>query len=136
MGCLTRRKFLELSGYAAAAAVVTLPAPPASARKIAIRLEKVPACQAVGGATIVKVKGKQILIVRDGETSVRAFDPTCTHQQCTVAWAPEPKLLQCPCHKSAFDLDGNVKGGPATVNLTTYPARLSGERVIIDLGTE
>lgn len=38
--------------------------------------------------------------------SVECFNAICPHAGCFVAYSPERKLFQCPCHTSSFELDG------------------------------
>ena len=37
-----------------------------------------------------------------------AFNAICPHAGCFIAHAPERNLFQCPCHNSAFQLDGSI----------------------------
>jgi Rieske Fe-S protein len=116
---------------AAAGAAWLLRAGVAQAKKLAIKLEQVPALKKVGGAAILKLAGKDVMLIRDGKASVRALSPICTHQKCYVKYNPANKKIECGCHKSSYDLNGKVLGGPAPAPLPTFPARLDGDRIIV-----
>jgi cytochrome b6-f complex iron-sulfur subunit len=131
----TRRAFLSILSLAAGA-LVTLPSLVARAKKLALPLTKVPALEKVDGAVTLNIKGRTVLFVRDGETSVRAIDPTCTHKQCTVVYQPAQKGFECPCHQSRFSADGKVLSGPAPAPLETFPAELDGDRILLTLPDE
>lgn len=121
----TRRGFLGTT-IALAAAAVLVPTRTlfAKARKLAVKLDKAAALKQVGGSATLKLKGRTILFVRDSETSVRAIDAICTHKQCVVEYKRDATQIECPCHASAFGLDGTVKAGPAPKPLQTFPATL------------
>ncbi len=104
------------------------PSPP-----VAIDLAQVKKLRKVGGWMIIKVQGTQMLLLRDGPDSVRAFDPTCTHQQCTVAYNGRERRFDCPCHGASYDLDGTPRDRLPKGPLKRYPARLDGDRVIVEL---
>ena len=41
-----------------------------------------------------------------GTNKVTAFNATCPHAGCMVSFKPERNQFQCPCHTSAFEVDG------------------------------
>jgi cytochrome b6-f complex iron-sulfur subunit len=129
-----RRPFLLSSGLSLAA-LLGLPtiAARAAGSKVAISLAKLEPLKSVGGSITLKVKGKLLLLVRDGPTSVRAFNAVCTHRQCLVAFNAGENKIKCPCHGSQFDLDGRVIHGPAPRPLETYAAELAGDQIIVTL---
>ena len=127
-GPTNRRGFIMTAG-AYAAGLLLLPARAwAKAKGLAVKLDKAEALKTVGGSVTLKLKGKEILFIRDADTSIRAVNPTCTHKQCTVAYVKAKNRIECPCHASAFDLDGTVTSGPAPRPLETYPAKLQLEK--------
>ncbi|MBJ81169.1 MAG: hypothetical protein CMH60_07635 [Myxococcales bacterium] len=128
-----RRGFLKFLGLFTGI-VAMLPASIAQAKKIALPLAKIKDLAKVGGQKLLKVKGKEILFVRDSETSVASLNPICTHKKCQVAFKPETGLLFCKCHKSAYDIKkGTVLDGPAPRPLEIYPTTLKNGKIIVDL---
>ena len=127
-----RRPFLGAMG-AALVALITLPASLARAKKMKLDLAKAAELSTPGGSRVIKVRGTEILLVRDSATTVRAINNTCTHKNCKVKYKQESNDLFCKCHKSAFKLDGTVVAGPAPRPLTTYSATLAGDKVMLDL---
>jgi Rieske Fe-S protein len=126
-----RRQFLaKLLGGAAAAALI-LKSKPVLAKKLGLSLDKVEALKKVGGSATVKLDGKEMIIIRDSDTTVRALAAKCTHQACPVSYNPSAKKVECKCHGSNFDVSGKVLKGPATVALQSYPASLSDGRIIL-----
>ncbi|MBW2535688.1 MAG: Rieske (2Fe-2S) protein, partial [Deltaproteobacteria bacterium] len=53
-----------------------------------------------------------IWVVRVDQDRLVALDGVCTHVRCVLAWNRETGTLDCPCHRGAFDLNGNVLEGP------------------------
>ena len=58
-------------------------------------------------AEVWVVKGKNL-------SDSFALNDRCTHLGCRYKWNPEKSEFECPCHGSAFDVDGSVLRGPAT----------------------
>ena len=75
--------------------------------------------------------GGPVIAIRDpaNADSVIAFNSTCTHQGCSVAW--ENSEFACPCHGSKFSADGEVIEGPANAPLGEYEAMIDGDMVLI-----
>ncbi len=129
---IDRRSFLKTVS-AGTAALLLLPsrlARPAT-KQVGFKLDKAEKLKAVGGSTVLAIKGHDILFIRTGETEVRAFNPECTHQHCQVKYNPSTLHVECTCHGSAFDMTGKVLGGPAPAPLQVYPATLADDKVIV-----
>jgi len=129
-----KRRMVLKSIFVALGAVLFWPGRTAYAAKIAIGLDKLSKLKTVGSSMTIKLKGKMVMFVRDSEESVRGIDPTCTHEKCTVEYKTERRRIECPCHGSMFDLEGNVLKGPAEKPLSLYETSLQDGRVVIDLG--
>ncbi len=60
-----------------------------------------------------------LIVQKDGRHT--ALSSKCTHQGCQVR--PSGGLISCPCHDSAFNLEGKVLRGPAPSPLQRFPVR-------------
>ena len=90
---------------------------------------------AASDAIAVVAAGKEIAIyLVDG--AVFATANRCTHGDARLCdgWV-EGHEVECPLHQGRFDVrSGAATGAPAEVALATYPARLAGDRVELQLG--
>lgn len=87
-----------------------------------------------GSVTAVETGGTLVALARAGG-SWHAVEAWCTHAECPLSdgWL-EGAALRCPCHGSLFDLEtGEPLEGPAEEPLTVFRARVTGERVEIEL---
>jgi nitrite reductase/ring-hydroxylating ferredoxin subunit len=83
----------------------------------------------VGGAVVVTVGGRGVVVSRPAEGEARAFSAVCTHQGCTVA--ADGGQLACPCHGSRFDAaTGAVVQGPAQEPLPEIAVAVQGGEVV------
>jgi Rieske Fe-S protein len=131
-----RRTFLQTSAAATAAlSLAPLAATPRRALaasplevtdgKVAIKLSDLPELSGDYTSTKVKVAGvgKLLLTHLEGDRYL-TVSSKCTHQGCQVKWSPDEKTFQCPCHESAFDLNGQPTGGPADKPLPLFPTEV------------
>jgi naphthalene 1,2-dioxygenase ferredoxin component len=90
---------------------------------------------AASDAIAVVAAGKEIAIyLVDG--AVFATANRCTHGDARLCdgWV-EGHEIECPLHQGRFDVrSGAATGAPAEVALASYPARLAGDRVELQLG--
>ena len=74
--------------------------------------------------------GTYVVMLRD-DGSLTAFTTTCPHLGCAVDLGPDGNEFKCPCHTSAFGLDGEKKGGPAKRGLDPLPVDEKDGRVLV-----
>ncbi len=72
-----------------------------------------------------------LIVIQDPANAegVVALDARCPHQGCAVDWKGEKFV--CPCHASAFGVDGAVLQGPATEGLPVFESKVDGEKVLV-----
>ncbi|MDZ7761475.1 MAG: Rieske 2Fe-2S domain-containing protein [Desulfovermiculus sp.] len=58
-----------------------------------------------------------VILVPDKDSLI-ALSTKCTHLGCQVEYSQTQNELVCPCHKSAYDMQGNRLRGPARSDLT------------------
>lgn len=56
-----------------------------------------------------------------------AFTAECPHLGCSVDFNGEEKYFECPCHVSAFSLDGAKEAGPSLRGLDPLETKITGE---------
>jgi cytochrome b6-f complex iron-sulfur subunit len=85
------------------------------------------ALKTVGGY----VQHDKIIVICTGSATYAALSNVCTHMGCTVAYSNGSHELECPCHGSKYDTNGNVLSGPAPKALAKYKASLSGNIITV-----
>lgn len=85
----------------------------------------------VGGGTVIDGPDGPVVVVRPGESEVRAFSAVCTHQGTTVG-APQAGTITCPNHGSQFAaVTGEVTRGPAARPLPPIAVTVQDGRVVL-----
>ena len=79
------------------------------------------------------IERRVVFLVKTGEASVTALDPTCTHLGCRVSWDAEARELRCPCHGGVYDHLGQVKSGPPPAPLPKLSTKIDGDKVFIQV---
>jgi 3-phenylpropionate/trans-cinnamate dioxygenase ferredoxin component len=80
------------------------------------------------------VRGNRIAIATVGD-AFYAFGDTCTHLGCSLAEGVlRAPIVTCPCHGSQFDVTtGDVVRGPAREPVPSYPVRLDGGALLVEV---
>ena len=79
--------------------------------------------------------GRTFAIFRSPDDKYFATDGLCTHEQVHLAdGLVMDNIIECPKHNGRFDYrTGEAKGAPACVNLATYPVKVEGGKVLIEI---
>jgi cytochrome b6-f complex iron-sulfur subunit len=83
----------------------------------------------------IKPGGTRVVLVRRSLTEVVAVSPVCPHQGCIVNYTGEvdDNCFICPCHGSAFGIEGDLHRGPATQGLTRFPVVMDDDHLLVTL---
>jgi len=81
-------------------------------------------------------QGRTFAIYRSPEDEYFATDGLCTHEQVHLAdGLVMDDIIECPKHNGRFNYKtGQAKGAPVCVNLQTYPVKVEGGTVYIQVG--
>lgn len=71
-----------------------------------------------------------ILVIRLADDKYSVLSNICPHKQCKVK-VKSADLIQCPCHRSSYALDGTYRYGPSHKNLTRFPFVVKDGNLII-----
>ena len=71
-------------------------------------------------------------LIRAHDGGILAVYRRCTHLGCSVNWEPDQNRFFCPCHASAFDVNGDVENPPAPRALDTFPVQIAEGQVVVD----
>lgn len=125
---LSRRDFMKVAGWAAAATSFGAVAIPVVAYLYPKDLEETPSEPMpvaplndfeVGTSRIIQY-GRYPAIVINTENGLRAYSAVCTHFACLVKYNDETGEIDCPCHEGYFSPDdGSVISGPPPRPLDT-----------------
>lgn len=69
--------------------------------------------------------------LKDGE--IIALSSKCTHLGCALTCNTDKNLLECPCHSSIFNIEGEVLRSPATKHLERHPVLIEKGVVKVDI---
>jgi 3-phenylpropionate/trans-cinnamate dioxygenase ferredoxin component len=81
------------------------------------------------------IAGRSFAIYRSADDAYYATDGWCTHERTHLAGGlVMDNIIECPKHNGRFDYrTGEAKGAPVCVDLDTYPVKVEGGRVLIDI---
>ena len=86
--------------------------------------------------SVTPFRGGRFFLVRLDDGGYIALSLRCTHLGCSINWEEKQKRFVCPCHASAFDMNGSVRNSPAPKPLDYYPVVIENGIVRVDVGTK
>jgi Rieske Fe-S protein len=81
----------------------------------------------VGSGVIVG----EVVVTQPEAGDFKGFSAVCTHNGCLINEVADG-TINCPCHGSKFDLNGDVVNGPATKPLTTVAIQVQGDSIVAE----
>lgn len=86
------------------------------------------------GALCVEAEGRRIALFRLGD-DIHALDDACPHEGGPLSEGLiEGGAIECPWHQSRFDIrTGRVLLDPADCDVRSYPVRVSGDTVEVEI---
>ena len=84
---------------------------------------------ALPSGTLKLVSGAPAIVGRD-INGVYAMTTTCTHQGCDMSNGVTDTSVDCRCHGSRFDANGNPTGGPAQTALDHFAVTVDSAGII------
>ena len=85
--------------------------------------------------TVSAFMGGRFYLARLQDGGFIALSLRCTHLGCSIEWEEAKKRFVCPCHSSAFDINGEVLNPPASRALDYYPVLIDNGIIKVDIGT-
>ena len=88
-----------------------------------------------GEVRAVDVGGKRVLVCHTADGKFYAVDDTCTHDDGPLGdGCLDGTEIECPRHGARFDVTtGKVICLPAAVGITSYPVRVDGEDIKVQI---
>jgi cytochrome b6-f complex iron-sulfur subunit len=86
--------------------------------------------------SVTVFRGGRFYLVRFDDGGFLALSLRCTHLGCSINWEDDNKRFICPCHASAFEINGEVQNPPAPSALDYFPIIIQNGKVMVDIGTK
>jgi cytochrome b6-f complex iron-sulfur subunit len=84
--------------------------------------------------SVTPFEAGRFYLVRMQDGGFMAVYRRCTHLGCAVPYDAAAGRFVCPCHGSAFELDGAVVNPPAPRPLDLFTIRVENGSVLVDTG--
>ena len=86
--------------------------------------------------SVTVFRGGRFYLARLLDGGFIALSLRCTHLGCSINWEEDKNRFICPCHSSAFYINGEVQNPPAPSALDYFPVLIENGIVKVDIGTK
>ncbi|NOY93429.1 MAG: Rieske (2Fe-2S) protein [Deltaproteobacteria bacterium] len=86
--------------------------------------------EAIVPGGVLTLREQRVYVVR-GQAGVYALSSVCTHLGCVTRHGLGQSEIVCPCHGSAFDMEGRVLSGPARKRLPRLELTLERGEIVV-----
>jgi len=86
--------------------------------------------------SVTVFRGGRFYLARLLDGGFMALSLRCTHLGCSINWEEDKNRFICPCHSSAFYINGEVQNPPAPSALDHFPILIENGIVKVDIGTK
>ncbi len=86
--------------------------------------------------SVTVFRGGRFYLARLLDGGFIALSLRCTHLGCSINWEEDKNRFICPCHSSAFYINGEVQNPPAPSALDYFPVLIQNGIVKVDIGTK
>jgi cytochrome b6-f complex iron-sulfur subunit len=84
--------------------------------------------------SVTVFRGGRFFLARLEDGGFLALSLRCTHLGCSIEWEDDKNRFICPCHASAFEINGNVQNPPAPSALDYFPVVIQNGKIMVDIG--
>lgn len=84
--------------------------------------------------SVTPVEAGRFYLVRLADGGFLALYRKCTHLGCSVPYEPTEGKFVCPCHGSAFSLNGDVENAPAPRALDLFELTIENDEILVNTG--
>ncbi len=84
--------------------------------------------------TVTAFPQGRFYLARLADGGFLAISRRCPHLGCTIPWVAAEEKFLCPCHSSAFDIQGDVLRSPAPRAMDLYRVTIENTVVKVDIG--
>ena len=85
--------------------------------------------------SVTPFRGGRFFLARLQDGGFIALSLRCNHLGCSINWEDKKKIFVCPCHSSAFKINGDVLSPPAPRALDYFKIIIENKEIKVDIGT-